>query len=62
MRYSIDAMVEVEKDSLFGRKKTVLEPQTIWVDEKTYQNMKKGKTNLPYEVEEQSLFDEIFGD
>lgn len=58
MNHKVDILVEVEKNSLFGRKKTVLEPRTKWVDDKTYSLLKKSKT---FHAEEESLFDEIFG-
>ncbi len=40
MKHKVKVWVETEKDGFFGKKK-VREQKTVWVDDKTYRQMKK---------------------
>ena len=60
MKHKVKALVEVEKTGFFGKKKKVMEKRDIWVDDKTYKDLKKKAKNKPYSVEEMMLYDELF--
>lgn len=62
MKHKVKVKVPVEKRSLFGIKKTVMETRTIEVDGKTYKKMKKEWENRPYSIEEMMFYDDLFGD
>lgn len=58
MKHKVKALVEVEKNGLFGKKK-VLEYRTVEVDTRTYAKILKER---PYTVEEMMFYDAIWGD
>lgn len=60
MKHKVKALVEVEKTGLFGHKKKVMEKRDIWVDDKTYKELKKKAKNKTYSVEEMMLYDDLF--
>ena len=65
MKHKIRVEVPVERRGLFGRQKTVMETQTIWVDEKTYRKIRSEKGEQgrqPFSLEELIFYDEIFDD
>lgn len=60
MKHKVKALVEVEKTGFFGQKKKVLEKRDIWVDDKTYKELKKKAKNKLYSIEEMMLYDDLF--
>ena len=60
MKHKVKAFVEVEKTGFFGQKKKVMEKRDVWVDDKTYKELKKKAKTTPYSIEEMMLYDEIF--
>ena len=59
MKHIIKVQVPVEKRSLLGFKKTVLETRTIEVDGKTYKKLQKERDSRPYSIEEMMLYDDL---
>jgi hypothetical protein len=43
MKHRVTVQVPVEKRGLFGRRKIVYEERTIWVDGRTYRQMKRAQ-------------------
>lgn len=62
MNHRVKVLVEVEKRSLFGRTKTVLEERTIVVDGKTYRQMKQEQREADDMIDEMIFEDEILDD
>ena len=62
MNHRVKVLVEVEKRSLFGRTKTVLEERTIVVDGKTYRLMKQEQREADDMIDEMIFEDEILDD
>ncbi len=62
MNHRITIEVPVEKRTLLGFKKTVMEKRTVVVDGKTYRQIKKAWNCRPYSIEEMMFYDELFGD
>ena len=62
MNHRITIEVPVEKRTLFGFKKTVMEKRTVVVDGKTYRQIRKAWNSRPYSIEEMMFYDELFGD
>lgn len=60
MKHKIKVQVPVEKRSLLGFKKTVMETHTIEVDGKNYKRIQQEWKNRPYSIEEMMLYDDIF--
>ena len=60
MRYKVKVRVPVEKRSLLGFKKTVMETKTIEVDKETYKKLKKEWEKRPYSIEEMMLYKSSF--
>ncbi len=62
MNHKITIEVPVEKRTLLGFRKTVMEKRTVVVDGKTYRQIRKARNGRPYSVEEMLFYDELFGD
>lgn len=60
MKHKVKVQVPIEKRSLLGFKKTVMETRTIEVDGKTYKKIQHEWNNRPYSIEEMMLYDDIF--
>lgn len=60
MKHKVTVQVPVEKRSLLGFKRTVMEKRTVEVDGKTYKKLKKEWENRPYSIEEMMFYDDIF--
>lgn len=60
MKRKVKVKVPVEKRSLLGFKKTVMETRTIEVYDKTYKKMQKEWKNRPYSIGEMMLYDDLF--
>ena len=60
MKHKVTILVEVDKTGFFGQKKIVIEKREIWVDDKTYKELKKKAKNKPYSIEEMMLYDDLF--
>ena len=56
MRHKVKAKVRVEKRGLFG-KKYVYETRTIWVDDRTYRELKRKRRHRPLTLDEMILID-----
>lgn len=56
MRHKVKAKVRVEKRGLFG-KKYVYETRTIWVDDRTYRELKRKRRYRPLTLDEMILID-----
>ena len=62
MKHRITIEVPVEKRTLFGFTKTVMEKRTVVIDGKTYRQIKKGWNSRPCSIEEMMFYDALFGD
>jgi len=65
MKHKVKVMVETEKRGLFGRRRTVLEKRTMWVDDETYREIRrqqKEHARRPYSMEEMMFYDDLFED
>lgn len=62
MKRKIKAVVEVEKTGLFGRKKKVLEKRDVWVDSKTYRQIRKNEKKKQPTFEEMMFFEDEYYD
>ena len=49
MKHKVKALVQVEKQDLFGKKK-VYEERTVTVDGATYRKMKKAQRDRPFSI------------
>ena len=62
MKHKVKVWVETEKNGLFGKKK-VKEQKTVWVDDKTYREMKKKKyKDDPFSLDELIFYDMMLDD
>ena len=62
MKHKGKDQIPVEKRGFLGAKKNIMEARTMEVDDRTYQKMKKEKSNRPYSIEEMMLYDVFFFD
>ena len=62
MKHKVRTVVEVEKRGFFGQKKKVLEKRDVWVDSKTYRQIKKNKKNKQPSFEEMLFFEDEYYD
>ena len=62
MKRKIKAVVEVEKTGLFGRKKKILDKRDIWVDSKTYRQIRKKEKKKQPTFEEMMFFEDEYYD
>ena len=57
MKHKVKVWVETEKDGFFGKKK-VKEEKTVWVDDRTYKEMrKKQREDDLFSIDEQNFYD-----
>ena len=62
MKHKITVMVETEKQGIFGKKK-VKEKKKVWVDEKTYRELKRKKMDdYPFSIDELNFYDMVLDD
>ena len=61
MKHKVKAVVEVEKRGFFGQKKKVLEKRDVWVDSKTYRQIRKDRNKKP-SFEEMMFFEDEYFD
>ena len=62
MKHKVTVWVEHEKQGIFG-KKTVREKKKVWVDEKTYRELKRKKMDdYPFSLDELNFYDMVLDD